>query len=331
MQQGNFFLGSYADATFAAEVHDVATLLAGGDTGKLNYDRAHYRDSVDKSAALEALTALDAPAVVALMEGFAEAESGRSSRRIGVRAFLPMQWQARIDVTCAPDVPAAVALLSAGQGAAAVGDASDAEADAPMHMHAEHAGESADSAPSGTAGSNTAPVVVATAAAAGGGAGGGSDGAVGSRGAGGDLRRVGGASAGSDMFAQPLPLHGQHAPNGGSPRGSPAGAQQRTAGVQHGTGADASMPFALGMSQHAGLGVALSGGEQERNTISSLGGLLGAQYGALPRPTRRTDSEGRLLGHLFGDGRLTNNSDFGELALGYAEAPYASHAIACVV
>ena len=91
-------LGSYAEASTAAEIFDVAVLLTHSDKSQLNYDEAHYRDTPEKCAALDQLAFLDRTSALEVLEKFAEVESGRSSKFVGVRAWLPGMWQARLDV-----------------------------------------------------------------------------------------------------------------------------------------------------------------------------------------------------------------------------------------
>jgi hypothetical protein len=97
----------------------VAILLTKGDLTELNYDVSYYHSTAEKRTALEDLKDLSVPDIVALLTGFAETESGRSSRRIGVRTYLPRQWQARINLTKAEDPAAQAAQLEVGQQHAA--------------------------------------------------------------------------------------------------------------------------------------------------------------------------------------------------------------------
>ena len=105
--QKEYFLGSYSDATQAAEAHDVAIILSGGSQG-LNYGRAHYTSTPQMCAAINQLKGLRVQQIVELVAGFAARESGRTSKRIGVRALELNQWQARIDLALAADPNAAL-------------------------------------------------------------------------------------------------------------------------------------------------------------------------------------------------------------------------------
>ena len=104
-------MGSYCHETLAAEAHDVAILLTGGSTADLNYDERFYTSTAEMRAAVSHLQQLTVPELVELMTSFAETESGRTSRRIGVRAFVLNEWQARIDLTKAHDPEGSLNML----------------------------------------------------------------------------------------------------------------------------------------------------------------------------------------------------------------------------